>query len=72
MTYKNKSRSTPKMQRAHFELIASVLKREMDLESTGEGLASLYHATRAMCDALAATNPAFRRTDFLAACGMEE
>jgi hypothetical protein len=72
VAYTMKSRNTPKMQRAHFELIAKVIKDARDLEITRGGADALHGLMRSMADALASTNPAFRRADFIAACGMKE
>ena len=59
------------MQRRHFQMIAAILKAEMDLESTDDGMRSLAHLTREFASRLASTNPGFDRARFLAACGME-
>lgn len=76
MPYTMKSRGTPKMQRAHFEAIAAVLKAHQPSPALGayhKGQADQWALTaRAMADTLASTNPNFRRADFLSACGIEE
>jgi hypothetical protein len=58
-------------QRRHYQFIASLLKAEMDLESTVSGMAALQGLARSFASRLASTNPNFDRARFLAACGME-
>lgn len=76
MPYTNKSRGAPKMQRAHFEMIAGVLKTARDHFQNYRGTAHPARVTESVAlefaHSLAATNPNFRRDDFLSACGIEE
>ena len=59
---------TPKMSKAHFELIADTLKSAKDVHPDGMLTSLVYR----FADALAATNPAFNRARFIAAALGEE
>lgn len=58
-----------RMGRGHFKLIASVL---LETRPRAYGASAAWRTiVEKMADALAQTNPSFRRETFLAACGVE-
>lgn len=70
--------TNPRMTRAHFCLVADVINTTPhERLMSGGGCTSLssqqyqHRLAAAMADALAATNPNFRRETFLRACGVD-
>lgn len=57
------------MTRKHFEMIARALKLAQDEAPTPEGKAAVQNAAYCMVEELRATNVAFDKDRFLAACG---
>jgi hypothetical protein len=60
------------MGRGHFKLIAQALRQSKDYQSGRPAHAQWLATVYDMADALATTNPSFRRETFLAACGVSD
>jgi hypothetical protein len=64
--------STPRLERRHFEFIASVLK-EMNRDATSaEDQAHARRVTKLFTDACRRTNSGFKPLTFAVACGLDE
>lgn len=65
--------TNPSMSRAHFQLVADVIRARVRLHGARPlRVSTLQELTKDFADAFAATNPRFNRRRFIEACGFND
>lgn len=60
------------MTKKHFIAIAHTIRVQLELSETTADEGAIERVARALCDDFKAANPAFQRSRFLAACGVDD